>query len=424
MRILLGLNTRDIDDPDFGAGFKDRLDAQMHKGRFRFEGRHRTKDGRIIPVDINTSAVTLQGQPAILAVMRDITQQKLTENTLAAQYAVARALGETDSLVASGRQILQVLCEGLGLDLGVLCIVNTSQKSLTCLETWHTPNLSFPRFVEATRKISLDQDRDVPGERSGHAVPISLAFDDPNADLPVRCSLAKGAGLKASHAFPIQGSAGIAGVIEFLSRSIIKPAADLLSMMEAIGSQIGQVLERQAGIEDISSADSSCSINLLCNPCRRTFSAKTAAAGSPSPTNTIAPRSNVPWKSLLGKTDFDLFPEALAAKYVEDDRKVLEKTKPLKPWRPIICRKGAPIYVQVVKTPVYDSQGNIIGIQGIFWDVTGAANAEEIPGRIGPPLPPAHRSHPRRHRAHRRDGNHSFVQPRRRAHVRLSRPSR
>src|SRR5947209_17211129 len=48
---LLRLNTCDIDHPDFAAGFHDRLEAQLHMGHFRCEGRHRTKDGRIIPVD-------------------------------------------------------------------------------------------------------------------------------------------------------------------------------------------------------------------------------------------------------------------------------------------------------------------------------------------------------------------------------------
>src|SRR5579863_6997 len=82
---MLRLNTRDIDHPDFAAGFQDRLETQLHTGHCRCEGRHRTKDGRIVPVDINTSSVVLGGKPAVLAVMRDITQQKDTENTLARQ---------------------------------------------------------------------------------------------------------------------------------------------------------------------------------------------------------------------------------------------------------------------------------------------------------------------------------------------------
>src|SRR5437764_8991819 len=67
---LLRLNTRDIDDPEFAAGFEDRLHQQLAAGRFRCEGRHLTKDRRAIPVDINTSAIVIDGRPAVLAVMR------------------------------------------------------------------------------------------------------------------------------------------------------------------------------------------------------------------------------------------------------------------------------------------------------------------------------------------------------------------
>src|ERR1051326_3960002 len=54
---LLQLRTRDIDAPEFAAGFKSRLQSQLQQGGIRCEGVHRTKDGRHIAVDINTSAI-------------------------------------------------------------------------------------------------------------------------------------------------------------------------------------------------------------------------------------------------------------------------------------------------------------------------------------------------------------------------------
>src|ERR1022692_1924806 len=51
---LLRLNTRDIDDPEFAAGFQNRLESQLQTGGIRCEGVHRTKDGKRIDVDINT----------------------------------------------------------------------------------------------------------------------------------------------------------------------------------------------------------------------------------------------------------------------------------------------------------------------------------------------------------------------------------
>src|SRR4051794_29521695 len=58
---LLKLTTRDIDAPEFAAGFQTRLQSQLQQGGIRCEGVHRTKDGRRIAVDINTSAIQLNG---------------------------------------------------------------------------------------------------------------------------------------------------------------------------------------------------------------------------------------------------------------------------------------------------------------------------------------------------------------------------
>ena len=38
---------------------------------------------------------------------------------------------------------------------------------------------------------------------------------------------------------------------------------------------------------------------------------------------------------------------------------------------------GETIYVQVLKSPVYDAHGNVVGIQGMFWDVSARRRAEE-----------------------------------------------
>src|SRR5438132_6664077 len=54
---LLNLTTRTIDAPDFAVNYEERLKQQLEKGRLSCEGRHVTKGGRLIPVDINTSTI-------------------------------------------------------------------------------------------------------------------------------------------------------------------------------------------------------------------------------------------------------------------------------------------------------------------------------------------------------------------------------
>ncbi len=87
---FLKLRTSDLDAPEFAAGFSDRLKNQLAKRHVAFEGRHHTKDGVIIPVDISTSLIQLEDQVAVLAVCRDITERKALEEARR-QYAEAES---------------------------------------------------------------------------------------------------------------------------------------------------------------------------------------------------------------------------------------------------------------------------------------------------------------------------------------------
>ncbi len=79
---------------------------------------------------------------------------------------------------------------------------------------------------------------------------------------------------------------------------------------------------------------------------------------------------------LLGKTDEDLFPPQLAHKYREDDRRILESGHPYHGVEEHRLPDGTVTWVEVIKSPLRDSDGRRIGIQGVFWDVTERVEAE------------------------------------------------
>ena len=85
----------------------------------------------------------------------------------------------------------------------------------------------------------------------------------------------------------------------------------------------------------------------------------------------------LPWEKLSGKTDYDLFPQHLAEKYRRDDAAVLTSKKVFEDVEEHRHPNGETIYVQVLKSPVYDVHGNVVGIQGMFWDVSARRRAEE-----------------------------------------------
>lgn len=82
-------------------------------------------------------------------------------------------------------------------------------------------------------------------------------------------------------------------------------------------------------------------------------------------------------EEMLGKTDYDMFPKELADKYTSDDRRVLESRSVFEDTESHMTPSGDKAYVHVLKTPVYDADSNVIGIQGIFWDVTARKLAEQ-----------------------------------------------
>jgi len=82
-------------------------------------------------------------------------------------------------------------------------------------------------------------------------------------------------------------------------------------------------------------------------------------------------------EDILGKTDFDFFPKELAEQYQRDDIRVMETGQTyeiVEEHHPLGQKKT---FVQVVKTPLYGSDGKIIGLQGIFWDITQQRLAED-----------------------------------------------
>jgi PAS domain S-box-containing protein len=85
-----------------------------------------------------------------------------------------------------------------------------------------------------------------------------------------------------------------------------------------------------------------------------------------------------PLDQLLGKTDFDVCPQALAEKYRRDDRQVIDTGEVFEDVEEhqVVGGKGR-CYVHTLKAAVRDAAGKVVGTQVIFWDVTARKRAEE-----------------------------------------------
>lgn len=78
----------------------------------------------------------------------------------------------------------------------------------------------------------------------------------------------------------------------------------------------------------------------------------------------------LPYEQVIGKTDSDIFEEAEAAKFMADDQQVMAIGGVFNDIEEARLPDGRRTYMQVRKAPLYDPEGGIVGVQGIFWDIT------------------------------------------------------
>ncbi len=81
---------------------------------------------------------------------------------------------------------------------------------------------------------------------------------------------------------------------------------------------------------------------------------------------------------LIGKTDFDFYPEELAKQFYRDEQEIIKNKKPLIQKEEInTTLKGHFCRVLSSKIPLHDSQGNVIGIVGTSLEITQKKRMEE-----------------------------------------------
>src|SRR5262249_40396687 len=82
-------------------------------------------------------------------------------------------------------------------------------------------------------------------------------------------------------------------------------------------------------------------------------------------------------EEIVGRRDADFYPAELADKYTRDDQHVIDSVSIFECVEEHATADGDRRYVHVVKSPLHDADGRVIGRQGIFWDVTDRKRAQD-----------------------------------------------
>ena len=213
-----------------------------------YEINYRRQNGETFTSEtVGAQVKDAEDQPmGFVAIVRDISDRKRTQQQLAIQYAVAQILNESTTVSEAISDILQAICETLEWDWGEVWSFNDRYEPnegarLRCIK-WHS---RFEEPFEAlTRQTSFLPGNGLPGQVWSRGEPVWIE-DVANDSNFLRRTAAAQADLHGAFAFPILLGEHVLGVLAFFSREIRKSNREQLETFTAIGSGIGQFIERQ-----------------------------------------------------------------------------------------------------------------------------------------------------------------------------------
>jgi PAS domain S-box-containing protein len=113
---LLDMNLRDLDTPETRALLPERYARILARESLGFEVEHFHKDGHVVPLDVASSAIDIDGKLHVLAFHRDITERRRTEQDLRRSQQQLRGLTKAanEALEAERRRTARELHDELG----------------------------------------------------------------------------------------------------------------------------------------------------------------------------------------------------------------------------------------------------------------------------------------------------------------------
>ncbi len=164
--------------------------------------------------------------------------------------------------------------------------------------------------------------------------------------------------------------ASLLGRATRVERLVAERAADLQRAKESLEEEIAQREKIEEILRNSQALYSSLVENLPVHVLRKDLEGRFTFANQ-----SFCRLVGLRLEEIVGKTDFDLYPADLARKYREDDRRVAEIGELFE------CEEeneqdGERRYVHVMKSPVRDASGKVVGTQVVFWDVTEQRRAQ------------------------------------------------
>lgn len=309
---------------------------------------------------------------AVLSIGEDITDRRRTERRLAAQHAVTRVLAEATSLAEATPRILQVICEALEWTLGELWHVDPSANVLRWDGYWYAPPLDGLEFEAVSRSLLFSPGVGLAGRVRETGQPYwtaELALDESFVRKPIAQKL----GLRGACAFPLRKGNEVVGIMVFFCSEPYEPDDELLRMLDAVGRQIGDFMQRRRAEEAL--FESERRFSEFMNHLPGVAFIKDLDGHYLYVNRTFEQLFHRPLEQVLGKKDEDLWPPDFTERFRRNDSKVIETRQPIQVAETVPHDDGVHEWLST-KFPIFNAAGQPVMVGGVAVDVTEQKSAE------------------------------------------------
>ena len=223
----------------------------LHGRPARVATRRRRKDRSLVEVEVMVVPIVRgSDEPAgAYLIYRDLSEQRLAEQHLRAQYAVIEALAHSSTIEQAASWVLRAVAESVGWPVGAMWIVDKTADCLRCVDFWADAAVDATAFEKATRASRFKRGFG-PGrtwEMSSPAWIVDVTAEEKFS----RRESALAAGLHAAFSFPMLLDGDVVGVVEFFSSTVLAPDPGILKMFAALGQQLGEFIGRTRAQEQL-----------------------------------------------------------------------------------------------------------------------------------------------------------------------------
>lgn len=220
--------------------FYRHLHMLMQGGSFEsYETRMVRKDSSLIDTGVVVSPLRDAGGRigGVICQITDNTKRIRTAQRRVTHYRVSEILEKKPDLDEAAPLLLSAICAGLEWGIGFLWIFDPEKRCLVCAASHALPTYANARLITISERHQVQPGVSLVGQVWKTGKPAWIGGT--NTRQP-RLRYAAEVGLYGNYLFPVVFGNQVAGVFEFFSRKSRQPDPDLLRLLQAIGSQVGQ----------------------------------------------------------------------------------------------------------------------------------------------------------------------------------------